>query len=126
MPQVNDISLSNAEFDELKLLVEAKRNGSIFPMFATERLDPDGFDEFPDQELVQIYKSLEKKGMITGRPRDGAFTFISLRQSGIDFVDDYKRKVKEDSEAEKSKRRHDYLVTAFECLVSAFVGLFTV
>lgn len=124
MPTVNDISLSNNEVNELRALVKEKREGTTLSMFVTNRLDPQGTGEFPNRELVQTYKSLEGKKLISGRPRDGAFTFIGLDQSGIDWIDDYDRQSKIDAANEKSGHMHDYRVAIVSVIASIAITLF--
>lgn len=125
MPEINNVSLSSTELDELKLLVEAKQNGTTLAQFVMNRLDPRGDNEFPDRKLVQTYTSLASKGMISGRTPDNAFIFISLNQCGIDWINDYEKHEADEKAAEKSKRRHDYFVAAFGGVAGAVAEHFT-
>lgn len=119
MYTANGISLSSSEFEELELLVKEKRVGGSLPNFVKNRIDPKGDGVHLNRNLVQVYHSLNRKGLVFGLGADNSFIFVELNQSGVDFVDDYKRQ----AEAEKKETLGNRLFDLFKVAVGFGLGL---
>lgn len=123
MYAMNGITLQGSEYEELKLLVDAERNGGDVARLAESRLRQKGDDEDFDDRRCEIYRGLKSAGLISGVNADGGFLFVCLNQKGIDFIDDYAQSEDESRKRTKEQRAHDYKVAAFGAVTGGILGM---
>ena len=80
------IELSDAEFEEMAMLVDALEAGEDETLKAFQSLCPTGQEGVFDEEKVALYSGLSEKGLIQGVEQDGEFFFEKLTGLGVEAV----------------------------------------
>ena len=111
MYSVNGIDLPGSQYKELCDLVGLASDEDRAE-FSSKTLHPYDDQGMWNQNGVDCYRALYKRGLIDGTPVSGGFVFTgSIRQAGYDFVSDY-------ADLEKNKRSKIWSDRRFQIALS--------
>lgn len=122
MYSINGIDLTGSQYRELKSLV-GLHSDEERASFAAKTLHPYENQNIWNPNGIECYKALESLGLIEGTRGMNAFLFYGVvTQAGIDFVQDFAAKRKEQKQKLWSDRRFQIGLSLLTLVLSTVAG----